>query len=225
MSNSKIVSLKKYKTSQKWRRWKNKILDNPFKILSKTFRENKRMFFIVIIISIFLGSFLWNSFVENPARLDVKIPQSNNITFNDDKPLAMTTAQIANEFENFEGKPILLYIYTTWCPSCAKQTPVINEIAREFQNTDLRVITLAVDKGLGEEELKKHLSHLGELYFQPRYLSYKEGFVGFLKKKNISYQGRIPYTIFISQYGDIVTKYVGSKSHNYLRNKIIKEIF
>jgi len=55
--------------------------------------------------------------------------------------------------------------------------------------------------------------------------SFKEGFLEFLKKKNINYQGRIPYTVLISQYGEVVTKYVGTKSPNYLRNKIIKEIY
>ncbi|MBU6339188.1 MAG: TlpA family protein disulfide reductase [Rickettsiales bacterium] len=213
MSDSKIVSLQKYKESKR------------FKQIWQVFLRSRRMIFLVIILAICLGSVLWSFLIENPARLDVQIPKSNNITFNNSKAVAMTTAQLASEFENNEGKPILLYIYTTWCSSCVKQTPVINEIAREFQNTELKVIAIAIDKDLDSSRLQSHLNHFGDLYFEPRYLVFKDGFVEFLRKKKINYQGKIPYTIFISQYGDIVTKYVGAKSHNYLRNKIIKEIY
>lgn len=216
MLDSKIVSLKKYKESRS-----KKLHKQIWQILFKF----RRMIFLVIVLSISLGTILWSFLIENPARLDVLIPKSNNIIFNNSKAVAMTTAQIASEFENNEGKPILFYIYTTWCSSCSKQTPVINEIAREFQNTDLKVITIAIDKDLDSKKLQSHLNHFGDIYFEPRYLVFKDGFIEFLRKKKINYQGKIPYTIFISQYGDIVTKYVGAKSHNYLRNKIIKEVY
>lgn len=225
MSDPKIISLKKYKKSQKLKSFKEKLLKISPKKIIKKLREDVRMLFLVAVTSAFIGSFLWNYFVAMPARLDVQIPPSQNITFNNTKPIPMTTGQVANEFEQYEGKPVLLYIYTTWCSSCARQTPIINEIAREFQNTDLKIITLAVDKNLNPNDLKSHLSRYGNVYFQPRYLSFKEGFLEFLKKKNINYQGRIPYTVLISQYGEVVTKYVGEKSPNYLRNKIIKEIY
>lgn len=225
MSDPKIISLQKYKKSQKLKSFKEKLLKMSLRKLINKLREDRKMLFIVAVTSAFIASFLWNYFVVMPSRLDVQIAPSQNITFNNTKPIPMTTGQVANEFEEYEGKPVLLYIYTTWCSSCARQTPVINEIAREFQNTDLKIITLAVDKDLNPNDLQSHLSRYGNVYFQPRYLSFKEGFLEFLKKKNINYQGRIPYTVLISQYGEVVTKYVGAKSPNYLRNKIIKEIY
>jgi thiol-disulfide isomerase/thioredoxin len=163
-------------------------------------------------------------FVENPSYLDVQIPESKNITYNNQNPIPMTTAQIANEFERYDNKPVLLYVYTTWCSVCLKQFPTINEIAREFQNTDLQVLTLATDRDLDPKHLQEHLNKFGNLYFSPHYLSYKEGFLDFLKKKNIKYQGRIPFTVLISRQGEVVAKFVGVKNKNYLRNKIIKEL-
>ncbi len=183
------------------------------------------MLFAIIVVSVLAGSLLWDVFVENPARLDVQIPKSNDITFNDKEPIAMTTAQIANQFDVSEGKPILLYIYTTWCSVCVKQFPIINEIAREFQNTEMQVIALAIDKNLTSENLKSYLSNHGDVYFEPRYLVFKDGFLDLLKKKNIPYNGKIPYTALISQHGEVIAKFSGVKSQNYLRNKIIKEIY
>lgn len=183
------------------------------------------MFFLVIIASGLLGLFLWNFLIEEKDNLSVQIPQSQNIAFNEQMPILMTTTQIANEFENYDDKPILLYLYTTWCSSCAKQLPAINEIAREFQNTDLRLIAIAIDRDMEPQYLQSHLDKFGNLYFTPRYLGFKEGFIEFLKKKNISYQGRIPYTVLISRNGEIITKFVGAKNKNYLRKKIIRELY
>ncbi len=211
--SEKIVSLAKYRRAQN------------FKNVIKKLGENKKMFFVVIIAGGLLGALLWDLFVENPSYLDVQIPESKNITFNQQQPQAMTTTQIANEFEHFDGKPVLLYIYTTWCSICSQQFPVINEIAREFQNTDLQVVTLATDRDLNPQELQQYLNRYGNFYFPPRYLAFKEGFLDFLKKRGIKYQGRIPFTVLISRHGEVKVKYVGVKGKNYLRNKVIKELY
>lgn len=211
MQDQKIVDLNKYRKSQK--------------NIIKNVKLSKKMLFIIIAASLVVGCVLWHFLVENPMRLDVAIPASNNITYNHDQPIAMNVLDLENQFHQYEGKPILFFIYTTWCSSCIKQFPVINDIAREFQNTDLQVVTLAVDRDIDGDLLQKHIDGFGDVYFQPQYLHFKEGFRDFLKRKNIPYNGRIPYTVLISQYGEVVEKFVGYRTPNYLRNKIIREIF
>lgn len=188
-------------------------------------KEKSKMLFLSAIIGALIGLFTWQYFVENVAALDVKIPQSQNITFNQQIPQAMTTAQVADEFEKIENKPVLLYIYTTWCGVCEKNFPVINEIAREFQNTNLHFVAIAIDRDLDPNFLMQHLSEKGELYFMPKFLAHKEGFKDFLRKQNIPYNNRIPFTALISANGEVVTSYSGFKNKNYLRNKIIKELY
>ena len=144
------------------------------------------MFFLAIVVGLTIGLLLWQFSVENFANLDVKIPQSQNIKFNDQLPIAMTTVQIANEFEKADGKPILLYIYATWCGSCSKNFPAINEIIREFQNTELQVITLSIDRDQEAEHLQAYLNQYGDVYFQPRFLAYKEGFLEFFIKETLT---------------------------------------
>ncbi len=187
--------------------------------------KKSKMLFLSIFIGALVGVILWNFFVENVANLDVKIPPSQNITFNHQPPMPMTTAQVANEFENAENKPMLIYIYTTWCKICTKNFPVINEIAREFQNTDLKVFALAIDRNLDAESLQEYLNGFGNVYFSPKFLAFKEGFLDLLRKKNIQYGNQIPFTVLISSNGEIVTKFVGSKSKNYLRKKIVSELY
>lgn len=193
--------------------------------MNRKVKKINRMFFLVIVVGAALALLIWNLFVDNIADLDVKIPESKNIVFNDYAPIPMTTTQVANQFENWDDKPILLYLYTTWCKICAKNLPAINELAREFQNTDLKIIALAIDRDQVPEQLSAYLNQFGNLYFPPHYLAFKDGFLEFLQKRDIPYNGRIPFTVLISSQGEVVTKFVGIKSKNYLRNKIIRELF
>lgn len=205
MDDKKIIYIEKFKQSKQ--------------------KKERKMLFFVIAVGITVGLVVWNYYVENVSHLDVKIPSSKNITFNNEPAIAMTTAQIANEFEKYDNKPILLYLYTTWCGSCKKNFTAFNEIAQEFQETDLHIIALAIDRDLTEATLKADLDQHGEVYFYPRFLAFKEGFKDFLKQKQINYEGRIPFTILIGRDGKIIAKYVGAKNKNYLRNKIIRELY
>ena len=206
MSDPKIIWLKNHKKQKK----SGEIL---------------KMLFLAIVIGAVLGLVLWNQFVENYSQHDFKIPESKNITFNAQGPLPLTTAQVAAEFERSDGKPILLYIYATWCQVCTKNFPAFNELTREFQNTDLQIMTLAIDRNQDAAHLQNYLNKFGDIYFQPRFLAYKEGFLEFLQKRHIRYNNRLPFTVLISRDGEVIAQYSGIKRGNYLRNKIVKELY
>lgn len=203
---NKIITLKDYKKHSK-------------------FNKNSKMFFLLIVLATAAGLICWHFFVENVENTEITIPSSRNIDYSVNESKPMTTAQVANQFENAQGKPILLYIYTTWCKTCVRNFPAINEVAREFQNTDLEVITLAIDRDMTGPQLRSHLQKYGEIYFEPQYLAFKDGFMNLLQNKGITYNGRIPFTALVSRNGEVVTKFSGTKSKNYLRKKIIKELF
>jgi len=202
---SKIIDIKKYQ--------KHQLLKSP------------KMLFASILIGLFAGIILWKYFVENIANYDVKIPASNHLLFNGYESKAMTTADVINKFEQFDNSPILFYLYTTWCGSCTKNFPTINEIADEFQNTDLKIIAIAIDRNLDANILKNYLEKYGNIYFASDYLIDKRGFKEFLNRKGIKYRGEIPYLALISENDEIVFKHSGIKSKNYLRNKIIKLLY
>jgi thiol-disulfide isomerase/thioredoxin len=161
---SKIIDIKKYQ--------KNQLLKSP------------KMLFASIIIGLFSGIILWKYFVENIANYDVKIPASNHILFNNYLPLGLTTSDIANKFEQYDGSPILFYLYTTWCGSCSRNFPIINEIADEFQNTDLKVISVAIDRNIDGASLNNYLEFYQNIYFNPEYLIDNDGLEDLLKLKN-----------------------------------------
>lgn len=217
--NDKIIPFRKKSIFVKFK-------DKLFSKLQSYIKDSevKRMLFIIIIIGVIIGLFSWHYFVENVARNDVNIPNSQNITFNNEIAKAIDVNDIRQEFSASLSRPILLYFYTSWCSKCKKTTPIINELAREFQATDLKVIAVAIDKNIDAKFLGQYLNNYGDIYFEPSFLTSKVGFIEFLRERGVRYNKRIPYSILFSANMEVVANFSGSKSKNYLRNKIIKEL-
>lgn len=222
--NDKIIPFRRKTKIQRIKKKFNEKFLPKIKVIFKKIIEAKKMLFLVIIVGSVVGMLMWSFLVENVAQVDVAIPESQNITYNNEIAKAVSSDNLNDEFENFGTSPVLLYIYTSWCSTCRKYTPVINELAREFQNTDLRVLALSVDKDMSSKDLNEFLNKYGDVYFEPKYLHTKEGFMDFLKNKGVKYNKRIPYTVLFSMNREVITSYSGIKSKNYLRNKIIKEL-
>jgi thiol-disulfide isomerase/thioredoxin len=46
----------------------------------------------------------------------------------------------------FAGQPVLVMFWASWCPFCAKVTPMIDKLYRETRNTDLAFLTVSIDE-------------------------------------------------------------------------------
>ncbi len=59
-------------------------------------------------------------------------------------------------------KPIIMHVHATWCPVCAKQNMVIEELMKEpeFKNVIVFKIDFDTDKGIVEQLGVKHQSTL-----------------------------------------------------------------
>ena len=86
-------------------------------------------------------------------------------------------------------------------------------------------MAIALDRDIDAQYLQSYLNQQGNIYFRPRYLAFREGFLEFLKKKNINYRGIVPFTVLVSRDSEVVAKYNGYKSKEYLRNQIIKALY
>lgn len=55
----------------------------------------------------------------------------------DGKPLAL---------QRFQGRPLLINFWATWCPPCVEELPLINQFFLENRANGWQVLALAVDK-------------------------------------------------------------------------------
>lgn len=198
-------------------------MNNPINLTE--FKKKKRNKMIVAILAIVtaLALIIWKFFIEDSQLASVKIPVSSNIVYHKINPFI--PSDLATKLDNEKGRPILLYFYTTWCGVCKKNFPIINELAREFQNANITIITVAIDKNLSDVEFTEYLEVYGNIYFKPYYLVYSEGMADLIKEKGIKYEGIIPFTALIDKNGEVMDSFSGIKKLSSLRNKIIRLIY
>lgn len=184
----------------------------------RKFKKAKMIATILVTVAI-LSIIIWNNIISQELD-DIKIPQSNNKTYNTIE--AISPSDVINQIDNSKGSPVLLYIYTTWCGICKKQLPIINDIAKRFQNTDLKVIAVAIDKNMDGASFENYLQLYPDIYFQPKYLLYSDGIQDLLLKKNIKYSKKIPFTIILNRDSNVEFQSSGYKSKKFLNRKIIQ---
>ena len=116
--NDKIIPFRRKTKFQKIKKNFDEEYLPRIKIIFKKIIEAKKMLFLVIIVGCVVGSLVWSYFIENVARADVIIPQSRNITYNNEIAKAIRADNLNDEFEDIGTSPVLLYIYTSWCSTC-----------------------------------------------------------------------------------------------------------
>lgn len=89
------------------------------------------------------------SFVAEPAEgehdrdpLVVSEPAQEQIEFEFPDTEGNTVSQ---EDDRYAGKPMVVYIFGSWCPNCSDQTRLMKELYQEYENTDLEVVGLAFE--------------------------------------------------------------------------------
>jgi thiol-disulfide isomerase/thioredoxin len=68
---------------------------------------------------------------------------------------AVTTTGEKFTNESVKGKVVLLEFWTTWCPYCFADAPVVDKLGKEFEDKGL--VLLAVNVGESRKKVKKYL--------------------------------------------------------------------
>jgi thiol-disulfide isomerase/thioredoxin len=68
---------------------------------------------------------------------------------------AKTTAGERFTNDSLKGKVVLLQFWTTWCPYCRREQPLVDSLDQEFRDRGL--VVLAVDVNESKKTVKKYL--------------------------------------------------------------------
>ncbi|MAZ80455.1 MAG: hypothetical protein CMP18_01555 [Rickettsiales bacterium] len=207
--NEKVISLTDYKKVTKLQKIKSKC----------------KMFFLVIAGAIIISLVIWHFFVENIARYDVDIPKSDNINYQNSELIAIDNYKLAQLMHGNMKQLTIIYFYTTWCKGCIKNFKNINEIAREFQNSDLNLVVVAIDKEMNIKNLENYFTKYDKIYFKKYYLNDRDNFGQLLQENNINYQSKLPFIGFYDSNNELIEDFSGIKKYNFIRKKIINLLF
>jgi|SRR5690554_5876221 len=46
----------------------------------------------------------------------------------------------------YDGKPVIIQYWASWCPFCARQNPYLQRLSENAQGTDLEVLSISIDR-------------------------------------------------------------------------------
>jgi len=88
------------------------------------------LLFIPLVLFVVLGVFLWRGLSLDPRELpSALIGQS----FPEFSLTSLTQPSVKLDRSSFVGKPVLVNVWATWCPSCKQEHPELMKIAGEHK--------------------------------------------------------------------------------------------
>ncbi len=80
--------------------------------------------------------------LRNPFKIAEIDPKHPDITF---KLPNVNNQMVSSDDSQFRGKPILLYIFGTWCPNCADETAMLKQMYSQYKDTGLQIVGVAYE--------------------------------------------------------------------------------
>ena len=118
----------------------------------------------------------------------------------DGKPFAMA---------GFQGRPLLVNFWATWCPPCVKELPMLSEFAAQQGAKGIQVVGLAVDKS------DAVLRFLQRQPVQFPVAVAMQGGLG-LSRSLGNLQGGLPFTVLFDAKGQVRQRKIGELSREDL---------
>jgi thiol-disulfide isomerase/thioredoxin len=104
--------------------------------------------------------------------------------------------------QSFQGRPLLINFWATWCPPCVEELPLINTFYQENKANGWQVLGLAVDKPA-----------LVKTFLTKTPLAFSVGMAGLggtdLSRKLGNLAGGLPFTVAIDSGGGIILRKMG----------------
>ena len=112
--------------------------------------------------------------------------------------------------QSFQGRPLLVNFWATWCPPCVEELPLINAFYQENKGKGWQVLGLAVDKPA-----------LVKTFLTKTPLAFPVGMAGLggtdLSRKLGNLAGGLPFTVALDSAGGIIQRKMGQVSADDLR--------
>jgi len=114
----------------------------------------------------------------------------------------------------YQGKPIILHFWATWCPYCKKIQPKLVELEKKYKSSGIRIVAISFNEDDGatpQDEIKK------------RGYSFITAVNGEIVANQYGVRGT-PTTFFINRQGKAIYKSTSSDVNNPKLELAVQEI-
>jgi thiol-disulfide isomerase/thioredoxin len=121
------------------------------------------------------------------------------------KLLSFTLQDLAGQpikLSKWEGHPLIVDFWATWCPPCRKEIPELNTIYRKYRSQGLVVVGISVDKIQGDG-IKSVRPFAHELKITYPILMADDALIDATEVDNL------PTNLFVNRNGEVVSRLEG----------------
>ena len=130
------------------------------------------MFYITItmFLSFSVSFFLFNGVTQNMEVLASPAPTqlSPSPPAQEIRPApkygALTLDGKPASLESFQGKPVLINVWATWCVPCRQEMPALESLYNKFSNQSLQIIGVSIDGPGTAQRIKSFIDRMGITY-------------------------------------------------------------
>jgi thiol-disulfide isomerase/thioredoxin len=115
---------------------------------------------------------------------------------------------------DFEGQPVILHFWATWCPYCKKLQPKLVELEKKYQSSGIKIVAISFNEDDGatpQDEIRQR----------------GYNFITAVKGERVATQYGVrgtPTTFFINRQGKAVYKSTSSNVQNPKLELAVQEI-
>ncbi|MFZ3217371.1 MAG: TlpA disulfide reductase family protein [Candidatus Acidiferrales bacterium] len=110
----------------------------------------------------------------------------------------------------YQGKPLVVNFWATWCEPCRDEYPMIVELAKQFKPQGVSVVGVDMDDQSDMNLVRRFIART-----QPPFPNYRQkpgiDLDAFYDGVNPEWKGTMPQTIFYGRDGHIVGFFLGSR--------------
>jgi thiol-disulfide isomerase/thioredoxin len=111
----------------------------------------------------------------------------------------------------YQGRPIVLNFWATWCPPCIEELPLLDAFQRSNAAKRWQILGIAVDNA---KAVQKFLTQTPLSFPTPL-----AGFAGVDLSKSLgNLNGGLPFTVVVNAAGDVAWRHMGKLTESQIDN-------
>jgi len=171
-------------------------------------RTSQFPFLIFALVLLFLCAVVGSARTQNSAAKAATGGSQSAAKTPD--PAIIDLAGYQQVLAKYQGKPLVVNFWATWCEPCRDEYPLIVELAAEFKSQGVNVVGINMDDDSDMNLVRRFIART-----QPHFPNYRQkpgiDLDAFYHGVNPAWTGTMPQTVFYTRDGHINLFFLGTR--------------